>query len=122
MQYLSEEWLQAASTAVAELDAESVCLRVGYRVTDAPDHVVSYTLVLGDGTARFEVGTADVDASLTLSYELAVAIATGTASAQRAFLDGEIRLGGSVTALLGSAPPLQAVDDRLVQLRVGTTF
>lgn len=123
MNYLSEDWLEAASQAVTDLSAPGGPLHVGYEVLDPPDHARSYTLIMGPGGFAFVPGVGDdVVVRLRLSYDLAVAIATGRISAQRALLDGDIGLCGDITALLGWAEPLEAIDDRLAALRSRTTF
>ena len=53
---------------------------------------------------------------------IAAAIARGEIGAQRAFLDGEIRLGGDTTALLGHQAELAEIDDRLADLRAITRY
>jgi lipid-binding SYLF domain-containing protein len=78
--------------------------------------------VLGGHGVAFEPGIASADLVLTLAYDLAVSIASGTASAQRAFLDGDIRLGGDVTVLLGTVDALATIDDRLSDLRSVTSY
>ena len=59
---------------------------------------------------------------MTLSWEVAVAIATGRASAQRAFLDGDLQLGGDTGLLLGHQRALTDIEDRLDELRAETDF
>ncbi len=128
MQYLSDEWLAAANAALADpsrlddrVDATSAPVRIGYTVLDGPSGDRSYVVELGP-SPRFEAGVADTQVTLTLRYQDAVSIATGAASAQRAFLDGAIRLGGDVTALLGSAAVLVSIEDRLASLRAATLY
>ncbi len=122
MRYLSEAWLEAATHALSDTPPTKESLRVGYDIIDAPDGVGPYTLVMGPDRITFEAGLSDTSATLRLRYELAVAIATGATSAQRAFLDGDISLGGDVTALLGAGGPLAGIDDRLASLRAITEF
>ncbi len=122
MKYLSDTWLEAATHALAGASSPESSLRVGYDITDAPDGIGPYTLVIGPHTISFESGMAETSATLRLTYDLAVQIARGHTSAQRAFLDGTIQLGGDITALLGSASPLAEIDDRLAALRAQTEF
>ncbi len=122
MKYLSESWLEAATHALAGAPSPESSLRVGYDITDAPDGIGPYTLAIGPDTISFEPGMTETAATLRLTYELAVQIARGYTSAQRAFLDGTIQLGGDITALLGSASPLAEIDDRLASLRAQTDF
>ena len=59
---------------------------------------------------------------MTVEWGDAVAIAMGRSSAQRAFLDGRLRLGGDIALLLGHQDALAAIDDRLAGLRDSTDF
>ncbi len=131
MQYLSNEWLAAANEALAETPAPgdgrvdspapSERVRIGYTVLGGPLGDRSYVVELGPNP-RFEPDRTDAPVTLSLRYDDAVSIATGAASAQRAFLDGAIRLGGDVTVLLGSAGDLAAIEDRLASVRAATTY
>ncbi|MDH5520446.1 MAG: hypothetical protein OEZ14_07930, partial [Acidimicrobiia bacterium] len=60
--------------------------------------------------------------TLTMSYAIASAIARAEIGAQRAFLDGEVRLGGDTTALLGHQAQLAEIEDRLGELRARTRY
>ncbi len=122
MIYLSEPWLEAATKALIDAPPTQTSLRVGYDIIDGPDGVGPYTLVLGPETMAFEPGLSEPAATLRLTFDLAVAIAKGMTSAQRAFLDGKIQLGGDVTALLGSTAHLELIDDKLKELRATTRF
>ncbi len=122
MRYLSEPWLEAATHALSDTPPIHESLRVGYDIVDAPPGIGPYTLALGPDRISFDPGLHNTNATLRLRYELAVAIATGVTSAQRAFLDGAIVLGGDVTALLGSGAPIGEIDDRLAALRAITEF
>lgn len=122
MKYLSESWLEAATHALSDTPPTNESLRVGYDITDAPEGIGPYTLILGPNRITFEPGLSETSATLRLRYELAVAIATCSTSAQRAFLDGDISLGGDITALLGAGGPLTTIDDRLAPLRAITEF
>jgi hypothetical protein len=59
---------------------------------------------------------------MTLAWPDAVAIAQGDHSAQRAFLDGQLRLGGDSGLLLGHQDALARLDDRLAGLRARTRY
>jgi hypothetical protein len=137
LRYLSDRWLDAADRALADLEPIPESLTMGVTVVDGPDGVRSYRLVFGPdrvgidrvGTGRTEAGTdtgdgraADTDVRMTLTWATAVAIANGQASAQRAFLDGDIQFGGDASVLLGHQDRFAAVDDRLAALRAGTDF
>lgn len=130
VEYLTAEWFQHADEAVATLPALPSAVTVAVRVVDLPRNRpdVPYRLVLGPGRVRIlatETGGLDAvegDVTLTMSYEVASAIARGEIGAQRAFLDGEVRLGGDTTALLGHQAHLAEIEDRLSELRSRTRF
>ncbi|MGI9616880.1 MAG: hypothetical protein ACR2QO_28450 [Acidimicrobiales bacterium] len=125
LQYLSDAWLEAADAALADQDPLPVVLRVGYRVIGGPPDgasVLSHTLVLGPERVGVVGGLDQPTVTLTMDWEVAVAIAQGHASAQRAFLDGLVQLGGRPDALLGHQDDLSSVDDRLAPVRAVTTY
>lgn len=120
MKYLSEEWLAAANEAVSRLAPAANDVGVGYIVTNAPGGDVAYTLVLGPTTVAVVIGTGSAGVTLTLDWVLAERIFKGEASAQRAFLDGAIRVGGDVQVLVGNNDAMAAVDAELAHLRSQT--
>ena len=123
--YLSDAWLDAADAAVADLAPLPVELRVGYSVLAAPPEAAiggDHTLVLGPDRVSVTAGLDRPTVTLTMTWELAVRIAQGATSAQRAFLDGLITLEGRPDALLGHQGQLAAIDDLLVEVRARTTY
>lgn len=132
VEYLSPEWFRRADEAVATLAAIPSTVTVAVRVVDLPRNRadVPYRLVLGPDRVRIlpiEIDAAPSetelgDVTLTMSYEIASAIARGEIGAQRAFLDGEVRLGGDTTALLGHQADLAEIEDRLSDLRSRTRY
>lgn len=122
VRYLSDDWLAEADAALAGLPALPRPVVVGFVVTDGPDGDRSYRLVLGPDRVGVAAGTEGAGVVLTQRWDTARAIARGEHSAQRAFLDGDVRLGGDVRVLLGHQGELAAIDDRLAELRARTTF
>lgn len=136
MQYLSEEWVEAAGTALEEAwrhpvgDGPSGAsepaspLTVAWEVTGAPGGKVTYHMWLGPDGAGMATGEpADgADAGMALDYDTAVAIARGEVSAQAAFMQGRLKLGGDVTVLIRGAGALAALGDALGALRGTTEF
>lgn len=121
MHYLSDEWIDAADTAVADLTPSADTFVVGYVVTGGPAGERSYTLRLGPDRVSVRAGS-DAPVALRLTWDVAVAIAKGELSAQRAFLDGNMRIDGDAQALLGASDGLLAVDERLAAVRTVTQF
>ncbi len=121
MKYLSDVWLERAAEAVADVEPTDDAFAVGYRVTGGPDGDRAYTLQLGPEVVSVGDGS-DAPVTLEMTWTVAVAIARGELSAQRAFLDGDIRLGGDAQALVGNAEAVAAVDAALADLRSTTTY
>lgn len=121
--FLSDAWF-------AELDAAALAARIpdDLRVTiqqvvtdDAGE--VAFSIALGDGEVRVRRGrAATADVTFTQDRATAAAIAEGQLSAQAAFLDGRLRLGGDITALLDRAGALAAVDDLFSTVRADTSW
>jgi hypothetical protein len=117
--YLSEEWFTASAQAlesaviVASGDSQEP-VSFGYTITDIPDdhpqggHDVSYRITIDprSRTARLDTGEGHGDVRFSMPYRVAEQIAQGSGSGQRAFLDGEVRMGGNVGLLLERASEL----------------
>lgn len=74
------------------------------------DEGVAWHFVFADGTVRVAPGeTEEPDIVLTSSLEIALAIHAGKLSAQRAFLDGDLRIGGDITTLIEQRAALSEV-------------
>ena len=121
--FLTEAWiddLDAAVQAVALPD--DVQLVVQQIVTDA-DGDVPYVIAIADGRVRVHRGRAErSDVSFTQDRATAAAIARGELSAQVAFLDGRLRLGGDLRAVLARAGDLAALDDAFAAARAATEW
>jgi len=122
VRYLSDEWFVRADNAVADLPPVGGELVVGFRVFVDPTTTVEYQTRFGPDAVKIERGHLDAVVVFSLGWDLAVAIANGTVSPQRAFLDGEITLGGDPGHLLGFQQELAAVEDRLAKLRHRTDY
>ena len=120
--YLSDPWLSEADTRLADLNPLDEEIRVGFRVTGGPDGDAEHQLVLGPDRVGAERGVEGAAVVLTMAWELAVEIGQGRTSAQRAFLDGRIQLGGEPGVLLGHQSRLAEIDDRLADLRADTAY
>lgn len=128
MQYLSDEWIEAAGAALEvapplDSDPSDATTSIQYEVTAAPGGKVKYALVLEAGRIRIEPGTfADASVSFALDYTTAADIAQGNLSAQAAFMQGRLKLGGNVTVLVEQRGILDGAADVLGELRTVTTF
>jgi hypothetical protein len=105
MRYLSPEWLRAADDAVAAIEVDpATTVVIEQRVVDGPEGDVVYRLVIGDGRCQVVVGDdPPAEVSITTPWALANDIAIGNASAQQAFLQGEIRVAGDPAVLVRHA-------------------
>lgn len=125
MQYLSDEWINAAAQAVADAapEVEDGPTSLQFEVTAAPGGKVKYALVVEDGTLKFVPGTVkDAEVSFTLDYTTAAEIARGDLPPQVAFMQGRLKLGGDVTVMIRQAAALAGLDDALAELRATTTY
>ncbi len=120
--YLSDAWLAEADAALADLVPIPDALAVGIEVVGGPRGDRSYRLILGSDRVGVSTEAEPAGVRMTVEWGDAVAIAMGRSSAQRAFLDGRLRLGGDIALLLGHQDALAAIDDRLAGLRDSTDF
>jgi putative sterol carrier protein len=112
--FLSEEWAEALKAALNGDEAfrsaaSASAARIQQVITrDAGE--TRYWIVIADGAIDMGIGDLDtVDATITESYESAVALAKGELNAVTAFMTGKIKIAGNMAMLLG----LQAALSRL---------
>jgi len=128
VQYLSDEWLQTASDALAAdpaltAAAADLDLTIQYEVTGSPTGKTAYGVRLANGTASIEPGPhKDAPVSFALDYDTAAAIAKGELSAQAAFMQGKLKLGGDVGVLIRQHAAIDGLSDALADLRGDTEF
>lgn len=128
MLFLSDPWLAAVDDclATAEVEAEITPEQVGdvvrYVVDDAPDGAAGYDLEVGPERLQARRSTGEATVTLTMAWDLAVAINQGTESAQRAVLDGRIMIGGDPQVLVDQAGTLAATNAHLADLRTATVY
>ncbi|MDP9327245.1 MAG: SCP2 sterol-binding domain-containing protein [Actinomycetota bacterium] len=114
VKFLSEEWAEALKTALNADEAfrtaaASSSARIQQVITqDGGD--TRYWIVIADGTIDMGIGDLyTVDATITESYDSAVALSKGELNAVTAFMTGKIRIAGNMGMLMG----LQAALSRL---------
>jgi putative sterol carrier protein len=121
VRFLTDEWVDALDRAVPdELDADRSLdgLVIGYVVDD-----FAYHLAFGDGRVRVQRGEAgDATVTFRCDRETAEAIARGESSAQRAFMAGQLRIGGDASALLRSHAAIASLPDIYAAVRPQTDF
>jgi putative sterol carrier protein len=109
--FLSLEWLDRQRQLIAdrpERPGATACVQVV--VSGAPDGEVAYLQVFEDGRlvgcARSRDDSADV--TLNQTYADAVAIATGDLDPSAAFMQGRVKVVGSMGSLMAVLPVLQS--------------
>ena len=112
--FLTDAWLDELERAAAGATVDpELRLRVQQVVPDGPDgHEVAYAVEVADGTVAVRRGHhGDADVTFTQDRATAEAIHHGELSAQAAFMQGRLRLGGDLRAVLDRAGALAAIDD-----------
>jgi putative sterol carrier protein len=109
--FLSQEWLDRQRQLIADLpERPGATARVQVVVSGAPDGEVAYLQVFEDGRlvgcARSRDDSADV--TLNQTYADAVAIATGDLDPSAAFMQGRVKVVGSMGSLMAVLPVLQS--------------
>lgn len=127
--FLSDAWVEALDTAArahAELAARTADLQlvVEQRIDGGPGHdPLVFHVTFDRGAVTVTHGPADVP-TLTFTQDRATAraIATGEASAQRAFMTGQLRVGGDLQSLLAAQDALTGLGDVFAAVRATTDF
>lgn len=106
VKFLSEEWASAMTDALNSSDefksaASGQSVTLQQVVTDAPDGEAKYYFALDGGSATVAVGeAAEAEATLTQSYETAVAITKQELNPQNAFMQGKLKISGNMMKLM----------------------
>lgn len=104
-----EEWIAQRRRRVADLEfSKELTLTIEQRITGDDEDV--WHVQIDAGQVAFRSGPhPNPTLTLTVSRSSAEAIRSGRQSAQRAFLDGELRVGGDIAALLDSHIQLEGL-------------
>ncbi len=108
-EFLSDGWFDSleAMATQAEIDAG---IHLVVQQTVEGESPISWQIRLERGTVVVARGVAaDADVRLTSDRATALGIHRGEISAQRAFLDGKLRIGGDIAALMADRHALEAV-------------
>lgn len=128
VRYLSLEWIDALTSAVASSDtlktlAHEHTIGVTQSVTGGPEGDVIYHLQVGNAEASFGPGPAfPEDVRFDQDWHTAVAVATNSLNAQQAFITGRIRLTGDPQKLSSSTPIFAALDGIFASVREITDY
>jgi SCP-2 sterol transfer family len=127
VRYLSPDWIDAAGRALADdrpgAALAGVTLTVEQVVTGGPDGDVTWHLAIADGKVALSPGPAPrADLRFATDYATASGVAAGEVGAQRAFVEGRLRVGGDLSLLIAHQRALAAVDDALAPVRAETVY
>jgi predicted lipid carrier protein YhbT len=109
--FLTQEWLDLQRSLAGELpERPGASARLQIVVTGTPEGEVRYVQAMEDGRlVECALGAADaVDATLTETYDDAVAIARGELDANVAFMQGRVKVVGDMGHLMAIMPVLQS--------------
>lgn len=116
VRFLSQEWAEALAGALNQDDAfrqaaGNQSVRIQQVITTADDDA-HYWLALDDGEIDLGVGSIpDPDATVTQTYETAVALARGELGAVAAFMTGKIKIDGNLMQLMQLQGALSRLGD-----------
>ena len=107
VKFLSEEWAQEVTNALNSSEqfqstASNQAVKLQQVVTDTPDGgEAKYYFTLDGGKAQVGIGEiTEAEATLTQSYETAVAITKQELNAQNAFMQGKLKISGNMMKLM----------------------
>ena len=111
--YLSQEWLDLEKELAGGLpERPGATARVQFVITGAPDGEVRYHQTAVDGRlVDLQLGDdPDADVTLTQTYAVAVEIATGMLDANAAFMQGRVKVVGSMGKVMALIPLTQSAE------------
>jgi putative sterol carrier protein len=118
--------MEAARLAIAG-DASLRGATSGIRLTveqvviGGPRGTTCWHITIDDGKVGLADGPAmEPDLRFTTDYATAAKIAAGELGAQRAFVEGRLRVGGDLGALIRHQKALSTIDDALAAVRART--
>ncbi len=112
--FLTDAWLDELDMAAqAASTPADVQVAIQVVVPDGPEgHEVAYVVESAGGRLAVRRGRADhPDVTFTQDLVTALAIHRGEQSAQAAFMEGRLRLGGDLRDVIGRAIALASLDD-----------
>ena len=108
--FLSDQWFErlAATAATAKVEPPDLEITIEQAIADEPE--LAWHLVVSRGTVTLVHGPATrPDVRLTASRFVATGIYQGTISAPRAFLAGQLQIGGDIHRLLQARSTFVAI-------------
>jgi putative sterol carrier protein len=120
--FLSPDWFAMMNDAAFAVDP-AADLVLEQHVRGGPEGDVTYAVIVRGGRLGFDpAGTTEADATVTLDYSTASALATGELTAQDAFLQGRVRVSGNLTRIQAAGSALAALTEALGATRDRTTY
>lgn len=122
MRFLSTEWTEALSerlnaTEAVRTAAAGVNVTIQQVITAGED--IHYWTTIADGTITMGIGdVASPDATITQSYETAVALAKREMNPVTGFMMGKIKVAGNMGLLLSLQALLSQLADAMAALDV----
>jgi hypothetical protein len=122
----TDDWLAALDRAAGadptlRAATAGIELVVNHRITGGPDGEVGYHVAFHRGEVRFGPGCDPAaQVSFGQDHATAVGLATGTLSAQHAFMTGRLRVAGDLGLLTRHAGALDQLADVFATVRAGT--
>ncbi|MEO8424560.1 MAG: SCP2 sterol-binding domain-containing protein [Actinomycetota bacterium] len=106
VKFLSEEWAQTLKTELnaSESFKEAAAGKTAtiQQVIGGGDDEIHYWISLADGAIDMGIGdAASADATITETYDTAVALAKSELSPVTAFMTGKVKIAGNMGMLLG---------------------
>tara|TARA_Y100000590_G_C15480368_1_gene923752 strand:- start:316 stop:657 length:342 start_codon:yes stop_codon:yes gene_type:complete len=111
VEFLSDEWYQAANDALEQLEIETVEIVVAH-----VSEIQSHCIILNGGKASVAPDGHLPDVTLRQTSKIADAVREGSLSALTAIQEGLITVEGDIGRLMAAKPALEAVDKTLREL------
>jgi hypothetical protein len=120
--FLSSEWCaEVVATVAKDASIAGQTVTIEQLVTAGPDGDVTYWMSFADGNVSGGIGKADrPDVVITQDYATATELARGELVAQAAFMQGRLKVTGSMGALLQNQTALAALGPAMSSLE--TTY
>ena len=111
MEFLSDEWYEAANRALQAVDTGQADLSVAY-VSEKSSH----SIVLANGSASVSREVESADVTLRQTADVADALRAGSLSALTAIQEGLIAVEGDLGRLIDARDVMAIVDRALIRL------